>query len=111
MMKTPHAIFAGLTLIALARIDALPEGFWEDPFILGFVFYSVEAVLTLNDPDADALEDLPVTYVVLRGGDGIDVSCQICSNAANACEEFRVLLAIFLWLASRRSPAIWRARR
>lgn len=36
----------------LGGIDALPPGFWQDPFILGFIFYNIDAVITLTAPSA-----------------------------------------------------------
>ncbi|MDY0885285.1 hypothetical protein ACFPL7_02075 [Dongia soli] len=52
----------------------IPDAFWQNPFVLGFLFYYIHGVAGLTGVQADEYYDMPSAFIELCGEDlGIDV--------------------------------------
>jgi hypothetical protein len=51
----------------------LPAAFWDDPFVLGFIYFAVHAYAIQAGATDDDLKNLPAVYVGLLEGDAPEV--------------------------------------
>lgn len=51
----------------------LPSGFWDDPFVLGFIYFSVHAYALIASATGDDFKRLPAVYSQLLEGDAPSV--------------------------------------
>lgn len=107
------------SMLDLLRKDGpLPAGFWDDPFVLGFIAYCIEAVATQAGAEPDDFQDVPAVYLSLLEGNGLDVFQQSYKFHVEKNADFergvevgqKFLTVAYGSLAHEDDPAIIQAR-